>query len=101
MLRASLDPLDVSVIPNALDGPRFVPDPSQRTPNRSTHNDSITNHGSINIVLVTIVVVSRLVYRKGMDLLVEVIPEICELYPNVDFLIGTRALNMTLIAMGY
>jgi phosphatidylinositol glycan class A protein len=71
VLRASLDPLDVSVIPNALDGPRFVPDPSQRTPNR-----------------ITIVVVSRLVYRKGMDLLVEVIPEICELYPNVDFLIG-------------
>ena len=44
----------------------------------------------INKILVTIVVVSRLVYRKGMDLLVEVIPEVCELYPNVDFLIGTR-----------
>ena len=37
---------------------------------------------------VTIVVVSRLVYRKGMDLLIDLIPPICEAYPKVDFLIG-------------
>lgn len=34
---------------------------------------------------IVIVVVSRLVYRKGADLLVEVIPEVCQLYPNVSF----------------
>lgn len=32
--------------------------------------------------------VSRLVYRKGTDLLVGVIAEICQRYPEVDFLIA-------------
>ncbi len=31
---------------------------------------------------------SRLVYRKGIDLLFEVIPEICKKFPNVHFVIG-------------
>ncbi|KAF3954834.1 hypothetical protein CMV_019875 [Castanea mollissima] len=30
----------------------------------------------------------RLVYRKGADLLVEVIPEVCRMYPNVRFIVG-------------
>jgi len=38
--------------------------------------------------LVTIVAMSRLVYRKGVDLLALVIPIICKKYPNVNFLIG-------------
>ena len=33
-------------------------------------------------------VVSRLVYRKGMDLLAGLIPIICHRHENVDFLIG-------------
>ena len=33
---------------------------------------------------IVIVVISRLVYRKGADLLVEVIPEVCRLYSNVS-----------------
>lgn len=37
---------------------------------------------------VRIVVVSRLVYRKGVDLMIEVIPAICKSYPNVVFVIG-------------
>ncbi len=37
---------------------------------------------------VTIVVVSRLVYRKGMDLLASLIPIICSRHADVDFLIG-------------
>jgi len=37
---------------------------------------------------VTIVVVSRLVYRKGVDLLAGVIPIICDKYSNIRFLIG-------------
>ncbi len=37
---------------------------------------------------VTIVIISRLVYRKGIDLLVAAAPQICELYPNVRFLVG-------------
>ena len=36
----------------------------------------------------TIVVLSRLVYRKGMDLIINVIPLICARFPSVHFLIG-------------
>lgn len=34
------------------------------------------------------VILSRLVYRKGIDLLVAIIPRICEMFPNVKFLIA-------------
>ena len=36
----------------------------------------------------TVVVVSRLVYRKGMDLLAGLIPIICSKHADVCFLIG-------------
>ena len=39
-------------------------------------------------IVVTIVVVSRLVYRKGMDLLAGIIPEICAKHQDVQFIIG-------------
>mmetsp|Transcript_19281 Transcript_19281/g.31558 ORF Transcript_19281/g.31558 Transcript_19281/m.31558 type:complete len:550 (+) Transcript_19281:126-1775(+) len=71
VLRSRINPLDVSVIPNAIDSSVFTPDPSRRDPN-----------------FVTIVVMSRLVYRKGIDLLAEVIPLVCDRLPNVRFLIG-------------
>jgi phosphatidylinositol N-acetylglucosaminyltransferase subunit A len=71
VLRASLDPRNVSVIPNAIDATQFVPNPSAR---------------SINTI--TVVVVSRLTYRKGIDLLVAVLPELCRRCPNVNFVIG-------------
>mmetsp|Transcript_20535 Transcript_20535/g.30504 ORF Transcript_20535/g.30504 Transcript_20535/m.30504 type:complete len:313 (-) Transcript_20535:13-951(-) len=73
VLRASLDPRSVSVIPNAIDATQFVPNPAARPTDSSQ---------------ITIVVVSRLTYRKGIDLLVKVIPLICEHFPNVDFIIG-------------
>ena len=38
---------------------------------------------------VTIVVMSRLVYRKGADLIAALIPLICEKHRDVDFIIGT------------
>jgi phosphatidylinositol N-acetylglucosaminyltransferase subunit A len=34
------------------------------------------------------VVVSRLVYRKGVDLLIGILPNVCRLYPNVDFIVA-------------
>lgn len=37
---------------------------------------------------VTLVVVSRLVYRKGIDLLVAAAPQICEQFPEVRFVVG-------------
>ncbi|XP_028291955.1 phosphatidylinositol N-acetylglucosaminyltransferase subunit A isoform X2 [Gouania willdenowi] len=71
VLRAALNPEIVSVIPNAVDPTDFTPDPSQR------HSDRIT-----------IVVISRLVYRKGIDLLGGIIPELCLKHPDLHFLIG-------------
>ncbi|KAL9180174.1 hypothetical protein ACHAXT_008144 [Thalassiosira profunda] len=71
ILRAKVAPSIVNVIPNAIDPTKFTPDPSKRSKDR-----------------VTVVVVSRLVYRKGVDLLVGIIPAICKQFAKVDFLIG-------------
>ncbi|CAI8618185.1 unnamed protein product [Vicia faba] len=71
VLRSGLVPHKVFVIPNAVDTAVFKP---------AFHRPS-----PLEIV---IVVISRLVYRKGADLLVEVIPEVCRLNPNVRFIIG-------------
>ncbi|KMT18083.1 hypothetical protein BVRB_2g032740 [Beta vulgaris subsp. vulgaris] len=71
VLRSGIPAEKVYVIPNAVDTAMFKPAP-ERLP-----QDQIV-----------IVVISRLVYRKGADLLVEVIPEVCRLHPNVRFIIG-------------
>lgn len=72
VLRASLDPLDVSVIPNAVISEDFAPDKSK-----------VADKSRI-----TIVVISRLFPNKGADLLVAVVPRICTQRDNVDFLIA-------------
>ncbi len=77
VLRAALNPLSVSVIPNAVVANRFTPDPSVPNPHYST----LMNN------LVTIIVNSRLEYRKGIDLLVAVIPKICALDKRIRFII--------------
>ncbi|XP_071116250.1 phosphatidylinositol N-acetylglucosaminyltransferase subunit A-like [Haliotis cracherodii] len=71
VLRARIKPELVSVIPNAVDATMFMPDPTKRNPDK-----------------ITVVVVSRLVYRKGMDFLVGIIPQITARYPDVQFIIG-------------
>ncbi|XP_074370512.1 phosphatidylinositol N-acetylglucosaminyltransferase subunit A isoform X3 [Apium graveolens] len=71
VLRSGLPPEKVFVIPNAVDTAMFKPAPERL--------------GSDEII---IVVISRLVYRKGADLLVEVIPGVCRMFPNVRFIIG-------------
>ncbi|KAI0360458.1 transferase [Trametes cingulata] len=71
VLRAKVHPETVHVIPNALVADQFKPSPSP--PSGDT---------------ITIVVVARLAYRKGIDLLVATAPRICALFPNVRFLIG-------------
>ncbi|KAK4604653.1 hypothetical protein RGQ29_012927 [Quercus rubra] len=71
VLRSGLPPEKVYVIPNAVDTAMFKPAAERPS------GDEIV-----------IVVISRLVYRKGVDLLVEVIPEICHMYPNVRFIVG-------------
>ncbi|XP_063941912.1 phosphatidylinositol N-acetylglucosaminyltransferase subunit A isoform X1 [Daucus carota subsp. sativus] len=71
VLRSGLPPEKVFVIPNAVDTAMFKPAAERLS------SDEII-----------IVVISRLVYRKGADLLVEVIPGVCRLFPNVRFIIG-------------
>lgn len=81
VLRASLDPLNVSVIPNAVVSEDFAPDIS----------------GKKDTLRITIVVITRLFPNKGADLLTAIIPRICEERPEVDFLIagdGPRFLDM-------
>lgn len=71
VLRAALNPRNVSVIPNAIVSKHFTPDPSAPRPGRTT-----------------IIVVARLTYLKGADLLVQVIPAVCVARDDVDFVIG-------------
>ncbi|KZS97162.1 transferase [Sistotremastrum niveocremeum HHB9708] len=71
VLRAALSPSRVYVIPNAVVAERFTPPEVPQTTD-----------------IITIVVISRLAYRKGVDLLVATAPRICQKFPQVRFLIG-------------
>jgi len=71
VLRAKLDPHAVYVIPNAIDSTKFNPPALEVQRKR-----------------LKIIVMSRLVYRKGIDLLAGIIPAICSKHANVDFIIG-------------
>jgi phosphatidylinositol glycan class A protein len=72
VLRSCLAPELISVIPNAVDVSRFTPDPSLRRP-----------MNKINIVII-----SRLTYRKGIDLIAPVIVAVAQRHPRVHFIIG-------------
>ena len=101
VLRASLDPLMVSVIPNAVVAENFCP--LSYTPR--THDQipispadprpSPTPIGPDDTI--TIVVISRLFYNKGTDLLIAAIPRILASNPNTRFIIagsGPKAIDL-------
>ncbi|GAA5832612.1 hypothetical protein JCM5353_006695 [Sporobolomyces roseus] len=72
VLRGSLDPSIVHVIPNAVVASQFRPsEPIPPIPE-----------------ILTIVCITRLVYRKGVDLLVAALPKVCALHSDIQFLIG-------------
>lgn len=73
-LRCKIDPSITFIIPNAVDTTKFKlkQDIRMKEP-----------EGVINIVYV-----SRLMYRKGVDLLIGIIPKIIAMYNNVNFIIG-------------
>ena len=75
MLRACFPPHRVSVIPNAVDASEF--EPGVNAPARVRPGDPVT-----------IVALSRLLYRKVIDILALVIPEICARHDHVRFVIG-------------
>lgn len=79
VLRANIPQERVSVIPNATDTTAFTP------PENMKYKPWTTKTQSEGI---TIIVVNRLVYRKGCDLYVDVIPEICKRHPNIKWIIG-------------
>jgi phosphatidylinositol glycan class A protein len=72
VLRGAVDPQFVSVIPNAVISDDFKPGEI-----RTKHQGKIT-----------IVVISRLFPNKGADLLAALIPKVCQLNPNVHFLVA-------------
>ena len=76
VFRTNLNQLNVFVIPNAVDNDHFKPDYKRIRPYNK----------------VVVVVGCRMVYRKGIDLLVSVIPRICNtVFSNgatVDFIIA-------------
>lgn len=73
VLRAQVKASNVSVIPNAVSASQFTPNPISRA---SSDTD-----------IITIVIVSRLVYRKGIDFLAGIIPHFKE-RRNVNFIIA-------------
>ncbi len=72
VLRARVKENQVSVIPNAVNTSQFLPNPINRS------NDK---H------IINIVVVSRLVYRKGVDLLAGILPHFKN-HPKINFIVA-------------
>lgn len=73
VLRARMKASDVSVIPNAVSSHQFTPNP--------------INRASGDTDIITIVIVSRLVYRKGIDFLAGIIPYFKE-RKSINFIIA-------------
>jgi len=74
VLRACIRPSQVYVIPNAVDMDSFYP--VRKSAEELKESDR------------TVVVMSRLVYRKGIDLLVLILPILLNRYPDLRVVIG-------------
>lgn len=85
VLRAKFDPCQTFTIPNAVDSQKF-------TPNFEVREKEIKESG--NPDQINIVFISRLQYRKGVDLLLAIIPKILSMFPNVNFIIGGDGTGM-------
>ena len=103
VLRASLDPLMVSVIPNAVVAENFRPlahstvDYENATSTATFKPMPPAPHHLGPHDTITIVVISRLFYNKGTDLLIATIPRILATHPNVRFIIagsGPKAIDL-------
>ncbi|KAG9202384.1 Phosphatidylinositol N-acetylglucosaminyltransferase gpi3 subunit [Epicoccum nigrum] len=96
VLRASLDPSMVSVIPNAVVADNFRP--LSQDSHDSKHRTAPGPRQPLGPNdVITIVVISRLYYNKGTDLLVASIPRIIAANPNVRFIIagnGPKAIDL-------
>lgn len=84
VLRSGVAPQKVSVIPNAVDTDLFRPSNAPLVRKGLLWKCGLM--GKLDNTI-TIVIVQRMVYRKGVTLLKELIPLICEKYKNVRFII--------------
>ncbi|KAL9626152.1 MAG: hypothetical protein Q9164_007932, partial [Protoblastenia rupestris] len=93
----------VSVIPNAVVAENFEPLHSYQGPRSgalTSHDARLTPARSQHLgpqETITIVVISRLFYNKGTDLLIAAIPRILASDPNVRFIIagsGPKAIDL-------
>jgi len=95
-LRASLDPLMVSVIPNAVVAENFRP--LSLESGESMHHKAPGPPQPMGPdEIITVIVIQRLYYNKGTDLLVAAIPHILAAHPNVRFIIagnGPKAIDL-------
>ncbi|KAK4444415.1 glycosyltransferase [Podospora aff. communis PSN243] len=97
VLRASLDPLMVSVIPNAVVAENFKPYSNPEVDRHAFGQDPPPARPLGPHDTITIVVISRLFYNKGTDLLTAAIPRILENHPNTRFIIagsGPKAIDL-------
>lgn len=103
VLRASLDPLMVSVIPNAVVAENFQPLALQEKPSKpaNRHDTRPPPPSPLHHLgphdTITIVVISRLFYNKGTDLLIAAIPRILASDSHVRFIIagsGPKAIDL-------
>ena len=83
ILRGLINPRIANTIPNAIDNTKFMPPTEKELKELKEQN---INEGKDEII--TIVSISRQAFRKGTDLLIEIIPEICRQFPKVNFIIG-------------
>ena len=79
----------VYTIPNALVAEQFTPSTQPRSSDTSEFHLYLLSVQTQNRI-VNIVVLSRLAYRKGIDLLVATAPRVCAAFLKVKFIIGMR-----------
>lgn len=98
VLRACIPPQRVYVIPNAVEASLFRPligndsgdikKPTTTTTTTTAKMIMVADGGRGSEEAITVIAMSRLVYRKGIDLLAAVLPELCRRYSNLNFIIG-------------
>eukprot|EP00392_Amoebophrya_sp_AT5.2_P009204 g9232.t1 len=90
-LKAGYPEDKITRIPNAIDCQRFTP-PEEASLGRGRDSDVDAVAGRARVggaTVVTFVLMNRLTYRKGVDLMAEVIPQMCARHgQSVRFLIG-------------
>lgn len=84
IMRTYINPSKTFIIPNAIDSQFF-------------RKISIPKKWLKNPKKIRIIILSRMTWRKGIDLLIQIMPVICKKFPNVEFMIGGDGVKMNLV----